>query len=382
MDEHLHRRMTFFLTLFVLGGTVILLLHTPNFSLALCLLSCSYAILVLLRDYFLKLDLRRMPGTLFIILQLILSIVLSVWSESFFAQIYLLILIGEFTFYHSRTHSIIFTIVSYITILIGVMSYRQFPNFEEIYLLFPRVIDYFAIFGMSLLARIAFQQKNQLALDHEQLQIASRELEQKVKLEERTRISRDIHDSVGHTLTSALTGLQTAAHAIRKNNHTVALDMIVRTEDNIRNGLNDVRTSVHLLRENSSGIPFITELMGLIHETKKQTGVDITYEIDTALPDLPPLMELAIYRALQEGLTNGMKHGASTHFRFSLTCRAGIISFTLTDNGRPPGPIVFGFGLNAMKERLEQVGGALVIFAGDGDRGVTLDITIPFADGK
>ncbi|OMF30089.1 hypothetical protein BK133_17135 [Paenibacillus sp. FSL H8-0548] len=378
MDVQLTKRMTLILTIFVLGATVVLLLHTANLSFGLALLSCSYAVLVLIRDYLLKLDLSRMMGTLFIIFQLALSLVISIWSESFFAQIYLLILIGEFTFYHSRGHAIIFTTVSYVSIIIGVLIYRQMPPLEQVYLLFPRVIDYFAIFGMSLLARIAFQQKNQLATDNEQLRIASMELERKAILQERTRISRDIHDSVGHTLTSAITGLQTAAHAIQKNEYTIALEMVTRTKDTINSGLNDVRSSVHLLRENMPGDSFMPELVQLINETRTQTRIEITYEIDPALPELPPLIELTIYRALQEGLTNGIRHGTSTHFQFSLTHHAGLIRFILSDNGKPPLQMVYGFGLNAMKERVTDAGGEMSITSNGSARGVTLEITIPF----
>jgi signal transduction histidine kinase len=378
MDAQLNKRITLILTIIVIGATVVLLLHTTEFSIGLCLLSCIYITVLLIRDYVLKVELHRMTGILFLFFQLALAFVISVWSESFFAQIYILILIGEFTFYHSRNHSIIFTIMSYACCVLSLWIYRQFPPFEQIYYVLPRVIEYFAIFGISHLAKIAFQQKNQLARDNEQLRIASIELERKAKLQERIRISREIHDSVGHTLTSALTGLQTAAHAIGKNHYSLALEMIDRTKENILSGLDDVRTSVHLLRENIPGHQFLPELIGLINETKKQTNVEITYEIDTTMPDLSPMIEITIYRALQEGLTNGIRHGSSTYFQFSLIYHAEYIRFTLSDNGKPPFQIVHGFGLNAMKERVEDVGGELSISSKDFPSGVTLEITIPF----
>jgi signal transduction histidine kinase len=378
MDAYLNRRITLILMIIILGATVILLFHTNRFSLELCLLTCTFVAAVLLRDYILKIDLHRMPGTLFIFFQLALAFVISMLSEDFFSQIYILILIGEFTFYHSRNHSIIFTIISYVSCVLSLWIYKQFPPFEEIFYLIPRAIDYFAIFGISLIAKIAFQQKNQLARDNEQLRIASIELERKAKLQERTRISREIHDSVGHTLTSALTGLQTAAHAIGKNHYSLALEMIDRTKENIRSGLDDVRTSVHLLRENIPGDQFVPELIGLINETKMQTNVEIDYEIDKTIPELSPKIELTIYRALQEGLTNGIRHGSSTHFHFSLTHSADHIRFILSDNGKPPSQIVHGFGLNAMKERVEDVWGELSISNKDFASGLILEITIPF----
>jgi signal transduction histidine kinase len=377
MDARLNKRMILILTMIVVGATAFLLLHTTNFSVGLLLLSCTYIAVVLIRDYIMQVELHTMTGIRFLFFQLVLSLVISVWSESFFAQIYLLILIGEFTFHHSRNHSIIFTIASYVCSLLGVLIYRQFPPFEQIYLLIPRVIDYFAIFGMSYLAKIAFQQKDQLARDNEQLRIASIELERKAKLQERTRISREIHDSVGHTLTSALTGLQTAELAIGKNHYSLAQEMIGRTKENILSGLNDVRSSVHLLRENIPDHQFVPELIRLIDETKTQTNVKIACEIDTTWPDLSPMIELTIYRALQEGITNGIRHGSSTYFHFTLTLHAEHIRFILSDNGKPPLQIDHGFGLNAMKERVAEVGGELSISNKRSASGVTLEITIP-----
>ncbi len=379
MDAQLNKRITLILTIIVIGATVILLLHTTKFSIELCLLSCIYVTVVLIRNYIMKIDLRSKTGVLFIFSQLALAFVISVVSEDFFAQIYILILIGEFTFHHSRIHSIIFTVVSYASCVLSLLIFRQFPPFEQIYYVIPRVVEYLGIFGISLLAKIAFQQKNQLASDNEQLRIATIELVRKTRLEERTRISREIHDSVGHTLTSALTGLQTAAHAIGKTNYSLALEMIDRTRENILSGLDDVRSSVHLLRENIPGYQFIPELIELIDETKKQTHVEIAYEIDSTLPDdLSPMIELTIYRALQEGITNGIRHGSSTFFQFSLTHHAEHIRFMLSDNGKPPIHIVPGFGLNAMKERVEDVGGRLSIINKGVTSGVTLEITIPF----
>lgn len=377
MDEPLNRRMTHILSLIVMGTTVVLLLHTTRFSIGLCWLASSYVILIVIRDYILKLDLQRMTGTLFILVQLTLALVITVWSQSFFAQVYTLILVGEFAFYHARKYAILFTLVSYISCVLSHLIYRQFPPFEQIYYIFPRFIDYFAIFGVSLLAKVAFQQKNQLIRDNEQLRIASIELEEKAALQERTRISREIHDAVGHTLTSALTGLQTASYALKKNEYPLVSEMIERTHETIRKGLNEVRTSVHMLRESVPGEPFITRLQRFIDETKKQTHVEITCEMDTTIPDLPPMIEVTIFRALQEGITNGIRHGASSHFRFSLTLQEGLIRFILFDEGKAPMQIIHGFGLNAMKERVEDVGGEFAISTEGSNDGVTLTITIP-----
>ncbi|CAM4479690.1 signal transduction histidine kinase [Paenibacillus endophyticus] len=378
MDVQLNHRMTHILFIIVIGATVCLLFHTNHYFVGLLLLLGTYVLAVFVRNYIMKVNLQSKAGMLCLIFQLAIASLISIGSESFFAQIYILVLVGEFSFHHRRSHSLLFTMASYVSCVLGLLVYRQFPPFQEIFYLLPRIVEYFAIFGISLLAKMAVQQKNQLVKDNEQLRIASIELEKKVKLQERTRISREIHDSVGHTLTAALTGLQTATYAIEKNNYDIAKDMIDRTKGYIRSGLDDVRSSVHLLHEHWLDQPFIPELIKLIDETKLQTQVDIIYDIDTHLPDLLPMTELTIYRALQEGLTNGIRHGSSTAFYFLLNYRDGHIQFRLSDNGRFPSHFTHGFGLKAMSERVKEIGGELLIMNKSSESGVTLDISIPF----
>lgn len=378
MNHQLERTIRLTTTLMILLAAVSILLHSNESTIKLSLLVVTYFLIFWMRDYLLKIDLKQIQGIIYLFIQLAIALVIFVWSGSFFAQIYVLILIGEFSLHHSKKLSFLFTFIAYSSSVVCLMVYRNFPEFEDIYLYFPRVIDYVAIFGISQLAQIAFLQQNQLAKDHSQLQLATIELEKNAKLKERTRISREIHDSVGHTLTSAIVGLQTAEQALAKNHYSLALEMIGRTRESIHNGLDEVRNSVHLLEDHSRGPHFQLELVELIEETKKLTNVNIVYEIDPDLSKLSPLVEVTLYRALQEGLTNGIRHGSSTYFRFSLTQHSDTIEFILYNNGKPPKEIIPGFGLNAMKERVEKVAGELLISNKDTIEGVTLTIKIPF----
>lgn len=382
MDVHLTRSMKLLLVIFTAGVSVILLFHTTHLSLGLILLTLLYMATLFIRDYVLKLDLNRPAGAVCLVAQMLLAMTISVLSESFVAQAYILILIGEFSFYRRRSHAIVFTAASYLCIVTAVMIYRDMPLFQDVYMLFPRIIDFLAVFGMSLFARVVYRQQNKLAADNEQLRLASIELERKAKLEERARIAREIHDSVGHTLTSAITGLQTAAKAIEKGKHTLALEMVNRTGDSIRGGLDGVRTSVHLLREGISGEAgsFVSELGRLLNETREQTGADIAADIDPALPDLPPMAELTIYRALQEGLTNGIRHGGSRSFSFALTAEDGRLRFSLSNRGSAPAQIVAGFGLQAMRERVEGLGGVLDIASAPSRGEIALRIEVPLGE--
>src|SRR5690606_31185171 len=112
-------------------------------SVLLLAFTCFYAALVFFRDLVVKADLHSRTGVCFMLLQAVLAVVLCVWSQSYFAQIYVLILIGEFAFHHARFASLLFTVAAYAAVTAGMFTYRQYSSFaEELYVIFPRVIDY------------------------------------------------------------------------------------------------------------------------------------------------------------------------------------------------------------------------------------------------
>ncbi|WP_168120399.1 sensor histidine kinase [Paenibacillus sp. HB172176] len=378
MDIQVNQKFQLFLTSISVAVTAILLYQTPRLSLGLVFFACAYVAVILLRDYILKVALQQKKGLWYMHAQLILILILYAWSESYVTQVYLLILVGEYAYHHPLRRALVFSLACFVSNIAAVLLYRESNAiFAEVYFLFPRSIGFFAFFLVGKLARSAYLQKRQLAAKSYELQVITKEMERSAALQERTRISRDLHDSVGYTLTSALVGLQTAELALQKNEPTLAQDMIERIKDNVRNGLEDVRTTLHSMRTRSLFTPFASELVKLIEDLKKQTQVQVEYTIDDELPTLPPAIESTILRALQEGLTNGVRHGSSTFFHFSLMYKSGFLYFRLSDNGKLNAAIVPGFGLNAMKERVQAASGLFAVTANESTGGVTVEITIP-----
>ncbi|MNN32914.1 Sensor protein VraS [compost metagenome] len=87
-----------------------------------------------------------------------------------------------------------------------------------------------------------------------------------------------------------------------------------------------------------------------------------------------------IYRALQEGLTNGIRHGKSTAFIFKLFERDNSINFSLEDNGIGAVALTKGFGLRSMEERVKELGGQLDIYSEEGE-GFSIYIKLPLVEG-
>jgi two-component system sensor histidine kinase ChiS len=196
-------------------------------------------------------------------------------------------------------------------------------------------------------------------------------------LEERTRIAHDMHDQVGHTLTAAMIQIEAAKLLLAGDPDRAAMKMDAARET-VREGLDHVRRTVRVLKTADEQEALPPALLGLIRRTEEQTGINVEYSI-TPLPVIDEALSATLYRALQEGLTNGMRHGGSTKFAFELSFEGSSIRFRLSSDGRKYEPGPFGFGLTAMKERVERHGGTFAI-AANGNSGCLLAIDIPLSE--
>ncbi len=193
--------------------------------------------------------------------------------------------------------------------------------------------------------------------------------------EERNRIAQEIHDVVGHTLTSTVLQIEAGKRLLHKDKDG-AVARLEGAQELVRHGLNEIRRSVHMLKEGQA-FNLGLQLRQLIQETEHHTGVVIRSSWGE-LPDLTMAHKKLIYHALQEGLTNGIRHGGASSFRFLLAQENRRLIFQLEDNGRGAKELVSGFGLSAMRERAEQLGGILAITTPKYG-GCSLRIEIPLA---
>jgi len=195
---------------------------------------------------------------------------------------------------------------------------------------------------------------------------------------DRNRIAADVHDIVGHTLTSTILQIEAGKRQLR-NDSEGAYRRFHGAQELLRQGLEQIRQSLHMVKEGPS-YDYIGSLHKLILDTKQNADVTIDTDIGP-LPELNGAYHHVIYRSLQEGLTNGIRHGCATAFRFSLGYDGQHLTFSLRDNGKGTNCLEPGFGLRSMKERVEEMGGRLSVHTLAG-KGCTLQIEIPYASGK
>lgn len=203
-------------------------------------------------------------------------------------------------------------------------------------------------------------------------------------LEERNRIAYEMHDVVGHTLTAAIVQLE-ATRRLAEREGGVPTGKLDLLEELVRKGLNDIRKAVRLMTaDDEQELSLEASLRELIQYTEET--MEIVMEADIALPPglrLGKLTKNVIYHALQEGLTNGIRHGHSRSFRFSLGVDGEQLRFLLVSDGEPLGSAEPGFGLGSMMERVNLLGGEMSfrssVSAEGAPMGCELSIALPLS---
>lgn len=191
---------------------------------------------------------------------------------------------------------------------------------------------------------------------------------------ERNRIAQEIHDIVGHTLTSTMFQIEAGKRLMYKDMAEAAA-RLQEAQNLVRHSLNEIRGSVHMLKEDKY-FNIEDSLRQLLRSTEHNMGVTI-HEVIHELPQLSIEHKKTMYHALQEGLTNGIRHGGSTEFHFRLETDGTCLLFTLHNNGKGANEMQPGFGLKSMRERVEMLGGSMCMES-KSSTGCTLTIELPY----
>jgi signal transduction histidine kinase len=193
---------------------------------------------------------------------------------------------------------------------------------------------------------------------------------------ERNRLAREIHDGLGHYLTTVYMQIQ-AARAVMKSDPAKAQDVLNRAQNLTQEALQDVRSSVAALRESwNEGLLLSDEIEKVL---KVCEGAGITGElkvIGSARP-ISPQARLAIFRAAQEGINNSCRHSHAQQLCVMLDySRVDQVRLVVQDDGNGAGSVEGGFGLLGMRERVNLLDGKFQVVTSPGE-GFKLEVQIP-----
>ncbi|QOR36762.1 sensor histidine kinase [Clostridium sp. 'deep sea'] len=194
-------------------------------------------------------------------------------------------------------------------------------------------------------------------------------------IKERNRIAEDIHDSVGHQLTSLLFRLQ-ACEIELKNNKEKGLIQLTAITETLRNNLVLLRNKVKNV-EVKSYSNFNNTIVELLEEFKKDKPFKISFSMKGHVVKLSPEIETVLFNNIRESLTNAAKHSNGDEIAITIMYKANNIVLTFVDNGNNSKTYKVGYGLRAMQNRTTLLNGSMTII---NEQGFLLKFIIPFKE--
>lgn len=230
------------------------------------------------------------------------------------------------------------------------------------------VIDglFFFGIGISVAKVLDAELKSKLLLEENRrqnqlLEEYARQIEKVTLLEERNRLARDLHDTIGHTFTSVIVGLDAASYLIGTFPEK-AKDQVDLLSDVMRKSLGEIRNHIHQISPNGNTEELSAQLKEIADEFALHTKIEIKFEQENPQElSLSSQGTITLVRCLQEALTNAVRHGLAKQIVIVLKKEGPNVVLTIKDNGIGLSDVNFGFGLNGMKERLESLQGGLSI---------------------
>ena len=216
-------------------------------------------------------------------------------------------------------------------------------------------------------------EKERILRLNSQLQMANRKLEEyaqeqvrMTETRERNRLAREIHDTLGHSLTGIITGIE-ACIMLMDIAPEATKEQLRAIAEVARNGITDVRHSVNALRPDAlETLSLESAIRKLVEESEKSTGVKIDLVFPENLQDLDQDEEDVLYRIVQESITNAIRHGKATHIDVRMEHVDNDLRIRIADNGKGCDNIQSGFGLHHMQERIDMLKGTLSYSGKDG----------------
>jgi signal transduction histidine kinase len=372
----------------VIGSIVVLNKLDNNNIKSLIVFLLLYIINTQIRIYFFT------DKTYAVITSLIVEIgIISLLYYNFggFTFVYYFVAIIDASLMLNKKYSYIITSILYLAVIFQSMTplYKNLQEFPIANIIFNTVIVMgFGGLGRFIAEEKARKQEAQLLYDkirvseqelkeaYDRLEEYSNTVEELSVLRERDRISREIHDTVGHTLSTLNIQIQALPFLV-KSDKDKAIEMLNDMYTYSKNGLEDVRRAVRELSpisfENNNSIFVLKELA---NNFQKNTGIKVEFNTSKSEYIFTSDQNLSVYRIIQEALNNSLRHGKATVIEINLHFTEKEVGLNIKDNGEGVENLTPDFGLRGMQDRVNNLGGKIEFFS-EKNSGFEINIIFP-----
>ena len=374
---------------FAIAASILLLSNIKTINVQkLLLFLLLYIINTQIRIYFL--DKKNTLITFSILIELI--IIYFLYSNfGGFTFVYYFVTILDASIMLPRVQSLILLGITYVSVI--AMSFRPDYSILQYHPLINAIFNTLIVVCFGSLGRYIEDEKHKkveaqelydrIRISEEKLKDAYSRLEQYSNtieeitiLRERNRISREIHDTVGHTLSTLIIQLQSLPFIINADKmeaETVINEMVSYT----KTGLEDVRRAVRELSpttfDNKNGIFALKEL---ICNFQKNSKIKIDCIFSKNQYQLTADQSFTLYRVFQEAFNNSLRHGKADEIQINFNFLKDYIYVRIKDNGKGCSTLKPSFGLNNIRQRIIDMGGDITFHSEKGN-GFEMNFNIP-----
>ncbi|AFU17841.1 Response regulator receiver (plasmid) [Bacillus thuringiensis MC28] len=260
-----------------------------------------------------------------------------------------------------------------ITIILFPLLITLFSKVTDLWEIILQIGLAFAMGSFFRLLVINYRQSETIRNQKHVLEQYISQVERITLLEERDRLSKDLHDTMGHSYTSIIMGMETLRMELKSKEGEQQLDSLLQLA---RNSMEEVRLYLHQMDLSQESLPLVVTLQQLTEEFKKHAKVNVRTRIIGEECMVSKQSKMTLYRSLQESLTNAVRHGNATEIIVSLHFEPQQIRLDVQDYGCGVEEWTDGFGLTAMKERVSQSQGRVVVYSRKGE-GTLISCVLP-----
>ncbi len=313
----------------------------------------------------------RWPDRALLLLLTVLALAVSYFNGSGLGSILLMVAAGVIPWLLPAGSGVVLLLLSQLAVLPIYYGVFRMPLFEALMQSLLYAGFSLFIYVTSLVARQQAQARDEQRRLNAELRATRALLAESARVNERTRISRELHDLLGHHLTALSLNLEVASHLTegRAQEHVRQAHTLARLL------LTDVREAVSQLRDASGGIDLAAALRPLADHVP---ALDIELDVQSPLAVDDPERAHVMLRCTQEIITNAVRHAQARRLRIRVWRQADALMLEASDDGQGAEALVPGNGLRGMRERIVQCGGSLDIQTRPG-AGFRLQLSLPLA---
>lgn len=313
-------------------------------------------------------------------------------TQSFFWQLhpFLYILLILVAWQYRFLQVVVYTLL---TVLVNVFFLRIWPT-PESPTLFSQGTEWMFTYGLLFSRSVSFlllgyvvtrlvgaqrQQRQALALANQKLVSHAEMVEQLTLSRERLRLSRELHDTLAHTLSAMAVQLD-ALTTIWQSSPQKAEEMVEQMLQTTRSGLDETRRALSALRASAlEEMGLGLALRTLAEDFAARNSLQLDFSCPETLGSLAPDVGQSLYRIAQEALENIARHAKATQVRLCVEQNGGVLNLSISDNGQGFDTLEKSeedkFGMIGMRERAELIGAVLSVESQPG-RGSTLNVRV------